>query len=158
MIQKEPGNNKMHRLCVIHIYEADFNGLLGIKWKQLLDHASLNDTIHSGQHTACPGHKATTPVFMEALENDAHYSSQKSLINFGNNATSCYDQIISAIASLLDPRHNLHRDVIFVHARTLKEAKYKLKTIIGVPNNFYTHCQLFPIYGTGQESANSPVI
>ena len=36
MIQKEPGNNKIHRLRVIHIYEADFNELIGIKWRELL--------------------------------------------------------------------------------------------------------------------------
>ena len=31
MIQKEPGNSKIHRLWVIHIYEADYNLLLGVK-------------------------------------------------------------------------------------------------------------------------------
>ena len=32
MILKEPGNTKIHRLRVIHIYEADYNLLLGVKW------------------------------------------------------------------------------------------------------------------------------
>jgi hypothetical protein len=31
MIQKDPGNSKIHRLRVIHIYEADYNLLLGVK-------------------------------------------------------------------------------------------------------------------------------
>jgi hypothetical protein len=158
MIQKEPGNNKIHRLRVIHIYEADFNGLIGIKWKELLHNASITQTIHPGQHGARPGHEATTPVFMEELKNDISYSSRKALINFDNDATSCYNRIIPAIASLLGRRHGLHRDIIFVHARTLKEAKYKLKTVLGVSEDFYSHCEFFPIYGTGQGSANSPVI
>jgi hypothetical protein len=158
MIQKEPGNNKIHRLRVIHIYEADFNGLLGIKWKELLHQATQNQAIHSGQHGARPGHEATTPVFMEELKNDICYASRKALINFDNDATSCYDRIIPALASLLGRRHGLHRNIVFVHARTLKEAKYKLKTLLGVSDEFYSHCQFFPIYGTGQGSANSPVI
>jgi hypothetical protein len=54
MIQKEPGNNKIHRLRVIHIYEADFNGLLGIKWKELLHKSTHAGTIHAGQHGARP--------------------------------------------------------------------------------------------------------
>ena len=33
MIFKESGNYKIHRLRVIHIYEADFNLLLAIKWQ-----------------------------------------------------------------------------------------------------------------------------
>jgi hypothetical protein len=32
MIEKEPGNPKIHRLRVIHLYEADYNLLRGIFW------------------------------------------------------------------------------------------------------------------------------
>jgi hypothetical protein len=159
MIQKEPGNNKIHRLRVIHIYEADLNGLLGVKWrKELLHHATHNKQINDGQHGARPGHEAKTPVLIEETLNDICYASRKSLISFDNDATSCYDRIIPALASLLGRRHGLHRNVIFVHATTLREAKYKLKTILGISEEFYSHCKIFPIYGTGQGSANSPVI
>jgi hypothetical protein len=158
MIQKEPGNTKIHRLRVIHIYEADFNGLLGVKWRELMHDASTENTLHSGQHGARPGHEAQTPVFIEELKNDICYASRKSLINFDNDATSCYDRIIPALASLLGRRHGLHRNIVFVHAATLHEAKYKLKTVLGVSDEFYTHCECYPIYGTGQGSANSPVI
>ncbi|MEM7284523.1 MAG: hypothetical protein AAF438_23235, partial [Pseudomonadota bacterium] len=43
-------------------------------------------------------------------------------------------------------------------ARTLQDAKYKLKTSLGVSENFYSHCTVYPIYGTGQGSGNSPAI
>lgn len=36
MIKKETGNSKVHRLCVIHIYEADYNFLLQAKWHALI--------------------------------------------------------------------------------------------------------------------------
>ena len=36
MIEKEPGNSKVHRLRVIHIYEADYNFLLQAKWRSLI--------------------------------------------------------------------------------------------------------------------------
>jgi hypothetical protein len=52
----------------------------------------------------------------------------------------------------------MHRNVIFVHATTLEETKYKLKTSMGVSDEYYTNCQAFPIYGTGQGSGNSPAI
>jgi hypothetical protein len=47
---------------------------------------------------------------------------------------------------------------VFVHAKTLEETKYKLKTRLGVSDEFYANCQAFPIYGTGQGSGNSPAI
>ena len=39
MIYKETGNVKIHRLQVIHIYEADLNLLLGLKWKDSMQKA-----------------------------------------------------------------------------------------------------------------------
>jgi hypothetical protein len=36
MIEKEPGDPRIHRLRVIHLYEADYNLLLGIFWSQKL--------------------------------------------------------------------------------------------------------------------------
>eukprot|EP00957_Ditylum_brightwellii_P195621 14906197-Ditylum_brightwellii.AAC.1 len=39
-----------------------------------------------------------------------------------------------------------------------KEARFKLKTVLGVSEEFYQHCQAFPIYSTGQGSTNSLTI
>jgi hypothetical protein len=36
MIFKEPGNIKIHRTRVIHIYEADYNLAMGLKWRAAL--------------------------------------------------------------------------------------------------------------------------
>ena len=38
MILKEPGNTKIHRLRVIHLYDADLNLILGVKWSNLVHH------------------------------------------------------------------------------------------------------------------------
>jgi hypothetical protein len=95
---------------------------------------------------------------MEELKTDICYASRKPLINFDNDAASCYDRIIAALASLVSRSHGQHRDVCFVHAETLQEAKFRLKTEMGVTEEFYQHCKAYPIYGTGQGSGNSPVI
>jgi hypothetical protein len=54
MIEKEPGNSKVHRLRVIHLYEADYNFLLQAKWRGLISHAESNDLLHPGQYGSCP--------------------------------------------------------------------------------------------------------
>jgi hypothetical protein len=158
MIEKEPGNSKVHRLRVIHIYEADYNFLLQAKWRNMISHAETNSLLHPGQYGSRPGRDALIPALIEELKNEICYASRKSLINFDNDAASCYDRIIPALASLIGRKFGLHRNVVFVHATTLEETKYKLKTSMGVSDEFYENCQAFPIYGTGQGSGNSPAI
>eukprot|EP00957_Ditylum_brightwellii_P045365 3438526-Ditylum_brightwellii.AAC.1 len=93
---------------------------------------------------------------MEELKYDISYMSRKDLVNFDNDAASCYDMIIPGLASLIEQKKGLHRNVEFVHAKTLEEAKFKLCTVLGVGEEFYQHCQAFLSYGTGQGSTNSP--
>jgi hypothetical protein len=59
---------------------------------------------------------------------------------------------------MLSRSRGIQKNVCLIHARTLQEACYLLKTQLGVSDEFYSHCRAFPIYGTGQGSGNSPMI
>jgi hypothetical protein len=48
--------------------------------------------------------------------------------------------------------------VTFVNAKTLERAQYRIRTDLGLADTGYTHTIAFPMYGTGQGSANSPTI
>eukprot|EP00957_Ditylum_brightwellii_P193115 14703668-Ditylum_brightwellii.AAC.1 len=95
---------------------------------------------------------------MEEMKNEISHCSQKPLVNFDNDAAACYDRIIPNVAHLIGRKKGLHRNITFVHATILAEAKLKLKTALGVSDDYYQHCEMFPIYGTGQGSTNSPTI
>jgi hypothetical protein len=156
MILKEPGNTKIHRLRVIHIYEADYNLLLGVKWRQLLHRAEDKGLINDGCYGSRPGREARTVVFMEIMQMEISRGSRKPFIKFDNDATSCYDRIIPGTAMLISRKYGLHRNVAAVCGKTLAEAHYKVKTMLGVSEEGYSHCEAHPIYGTGQGSRNSP--
>ena len=98
MIFKESGNYKIHRLRVIHIYEADFNLMLAIKWRQLMHHADSSDLIYPGQYGGRPGCEAQSLVLLEELKNDISLLTRRNLVNFDNDAASCYDRIIISLA------------------------------------------------------------
>jgi hypothetical protein len=57
---------------------------------------------------------------------------------------------------LISRKYGLHRNVAAVCGKTLAEAHYKVKTMLGISEEGYSHCQAQPIYGTGQGSRNSP--
>jgi hypothetical protein len=82
----------------------------------------------------------------------------KTLLRMAFYASSCYDRIIPSIASLASRSFGLHQTLCFIHATFFRQAKYKLKTKLGLSKEDYSHCHLHPIYGTGQGSTNSPVI
>lgn len=158
MIFKDPGNFKIHRLRVIHLYEADFNLILAVKWRQLLRAADNKDLINAGQYGGRPGCEAQSLTLLEELKYDLTYMTRRTLFNFDNDASSCYDRIVVPFASLINRKYGLHRNVVTVHANTLQTARFHLKTGSGVSESSYSHGTTFPIHGTGQGSGNSPCI
>jgi hypothetical protein len=149
---------KIHRLRVIHLYEADYNLVLGVKWRELQQHAESEKLLNPGQYGSCPGRESTGLTLFEELRTDISLCSRKPINNFDNDADSCYDRIIIALVSLLSRKFGQYRHVISVNASTLHKAKYQLKTSLGLSEKDYSNCSLFPIYGTGQGSGNPPTI
>ena len=158
MILKEPNNMKIHRLRVLHLYEADYNLLLAVKWRQLIHTAEDSSALHPGQYGSRPRRQAPDPVFIEEMMNEVARSTRTSLIKFDNDATSCYDRIIPAVAVLASRKYGMPEAVAAVMANTLRGARYRLKTEAGVSQEHYSHSDTTPIYGTGQGSGNSPTI
>ena len=158
MIYKEKGNVKIHKLRVIHLYEADYNFLVGVVWREAIQHAQQLGKINQCQYGGYPGRDCTSVTYLEELRRDISLLTRTAYSNFDNDAASCYDRILMSIASLSGRKYGVHRKVVYVHAATLKEAEYKLKLSSTASNTSYKHCKKFPIHGTGQGSGNSPMI
>jgi hypothetical protein len=149
MIYKEEGNVKIHRLRVIHLYEADLGFLWGAKWGKAMNTAVKEKSLHQGQYGGLPGRDCTSLTYLEELRFDYSLITRFSFANFDNDATACYDQILCSIASLAGRKYGIHKDIIFIHAQTLEEAEFKLKTSTKLSETSYRHCIKFPIHGTG---------
>ena len=80
--------------------------------------------INNGLFGGRPGCEAQLLVFLEELKYDTSYCAQRTQFNFDNDATSCYDGIIVALASIINRKYGLHRQVVAVHANTLQQAKF----------------------------------
>jgi hypothetical protein len=129
MIYKEQGNVKIHRLRVIHLYEADLSLLWGVKWREGMHKALKTKSLHQGQYGGLPGRDCTSLTYLEELRFDYSNITRYPVVNFDNDATSCYDRILCAVSSLAGRKYGIHKNVIFIHAKTLEEAEFKLKII-----------------------------
>jgi hypothetical protein len=140
------------------LYEADYNLVLGIKWRQLVHHCEDNKLLHPSLYGARPGRGALEPVFVEELVNEITSLSRKPVIKNAEDATACYDRIIPGLGNVASRSHGLNRTIAIVQGKTLSEVRYHLKTQLGVTDEFYQHSAASPIYGTGQGSGNSPTV
>jgi hypothetical protein len=64
LLAKEPGIPRCQKLRAIHLYEADLNALIRIKWRQLIHHVTDNRLLSPWQCGGFPGREAHTPVLL----------------------------------------------------------------------------------------------
>ena len=158
MICKDPGVFKIHRLRVLHLYEADFNLLMGVKWRELILTADQKRWVNDKQYGARPGCEASSLVLYEELRYDIAYTTRRTLVSVDNDADSCFDRMVPPLISLNNRSFGLPAELANLHGHALKHMKYHLRSSAGLPETSYTHSPDFPIYGTGQGSGNSPVL
>jgi hypothetical protein len=161
MIEKEPGNRKIHRLRVIHLYEAHYNLLLLLRifWsRKLVQMAEKQRLFNRSCYGGRPGLSAVNPVLLEELQVSIAYLSQTGLVTFHNDATSCYDRIIIALANLVVRRFGMPAAIAKLHGTTLAQMQYYVSTVMGISEESYQHSPINPVYGTGQGSCASPSI
>jgi hypothetical protein len=120
--------------------------------------SEAGQTLNSGQYGSRPSRGAHDPVFIEEFQLEISRASRKTLLQTNYDATSCYDRIIPNLAALVSPKYGVPLPVVMANVKTLQAAKYKLKTELGLSDQWYTHNTDQPIYGTGQGSGNSPMI
>ena len=140
MLEKDPGTPKIHRPQVIQLYEADYNLILAVKWRQLLHFACDNQFINPSHFGSVPGREALDAVFIQEMEYEITRMTCKPLLHFDNDATSCYDRINVCIANVVSRKFGQSRKVCIVEGQTLTEARYHLKTKLGVSDEFVQHC------------------
>ena len=158
MLLKEPGNYKIHRTRVIHLYEADYNLAMGLKWKEAMALSEAGQDLNPGQYGSRASRGAHDPVFIEEFQLEISRASRKTMVQINYDATLCYDRIIPNLAALVSQKYGVPQPAVLSNVRTLEKAKYRLKTDSVQADQWYQHNAEYPIYGTGQGSGNSPMI
>ena len=123
-----------------------------------MHHAEDFELLNDGQYGSRPRRCATDPVLIEELQCEISRATRKPVVLTNYDATACYDRIIPNLGMLASQKYGVPSTVTKMNARTLQHAKYKVRTELGLAPTGYQHTPEFPIYGTGQGSANSPAI
>ena len=155
-IPKEAGNFKIHRLRVIHLYEADLTALFSIWSRRMIVNSEKKKTINEGSFGARPGRTSQDPAYLQTLQIETALLSRTKLANCPNDATQCYDRIIPNHAMLSAASHGMPSSAATCIGSTLQHARYHLRTALSQTKEYWTNKPGSPVYGTGQGSAISP--
>ena len=159
MLEKDPGNPRVHRLRIIHLFEADFNFFLKLQWgHRLVRRAVELDLLHDSQHGSTPGKTTMDPIMLNQLTADLCRILKHDLARFDNDASACYDRIIVALGMLAARRCGMPVNAIRLHSEALQFMKYTVKTFYGVSEINYSGTEFAPLFGTGQGSGASPAV
>jgi hypothetical protein len=120
--------------------------------------AEAFNALNDGQFGSRPRRNATDPVFIEELQCEISRATRKPIVLTNYDATACYDRIIPSVGMIVSRKFGVPYTVTQANARTLENAEYRIRTELGLAETGYRHSSAHPIYGTGQGSANSPVI
>ena len=158
MIEKEPGNPSLHRLRVIHLYENDYNAILGIKFREVVHKCNDNRQFNPGCYGSLANKQSLDPVYLEVMQYDYAQLTRWDSIKFANDAGSCYDRIIASPSNLIARSRGLPQSIAAMHGQMLQFAKYRIKTQLGISLQSYSHSDSSPVHGTGQGSCSSPLV
>ena len=158
MIEKEPGNPALYRLRVIHLYESDYNLILGCKFREVTHYCQDQNQFNPGCYGGLANKRSLDPVFLENMQYDYTMLTRSDSIKFANDAGSCYDRIIASPSNLIARSMGLHRHIAALHGLMLESAIYRIKTQLGISSTSYSHSPDHPIHGTGQGSRSSSLV
>ena len=100
MVEKDPGCPKIHRLRVIHLYECDLNLLFALFFCKFDQHCEDTKLLNDGAYGSHPNRRAIDPVIVDVTQTKYAMIALTILVRFNNDATACFDRILSHLITL----------------------------------------------------------
>jgi hypothetical protein len=157
MIYKKPGIYLINRLRVIHLFEADYNLVIGLIFgRRALYSGVANEMLHKSQW-AQPGRQCADVVVMRELTLAMATMLKISLGGFENDAAACYDRLLMNMMGAAFERMGVPEGLLRLQEEVLLNVKHYLKTAFGITTESYTSDSSSQIFGVGQGSKAGPV-
>ena len=157
MIEKDIGSPKLHRLRLIHLFEADMNGIAKIIWaRRFIYHCQDHHLLHSSQHGGLPGFETQHVLLKFRMTTDSAAIMRHNLAINNNDAEACYDRIIPAINGISHLSKGMPLSAIHLQNSLLLNMKYSVRTAHGTSSTTWTNSEADPKFGLGQGGGWSP--
>jgi hypothetical protein len=152
MIYKKPGVIELNKLRVIHLFEADFNLLVGVFFgRRAMHHQMDHQLIHPGQFGR-PGGECQDAAFDKVLTNLVSTFSQTPMGQFESDATACFDREVMNFVLTYFSTYGAPMGPLRMWEQTLYHIVHWVKTAYGISKGSYKFELDAAIHRRGQGS------
>ncbi len=157
LIQKEAGNQKIHRLRVIHIQEADWQAFLKLSvTRTTIHHAHHHQALHPNQYGGVPGSQAITPAVLNINTQDYLRMTITPAAVTYKDAASCYDRLVEPYTNLALRAIGCSPSHLRLHSAVHQRMRYHIKTANGIAPDYCHHNPpTEPFWGAGQGACDA---
>ena len=159
MIEKKPGLFLLDKLRTIHLFEADYNWLLGMIFgRRMVYNAEAQNHLFESQWGSRPGRSTEQAMIHKIISYKISRYTRTPLGTLDNDAKACYDRIVMVFALMLCQKHGVPASACKMSADALLTANYSIKTGFGVSTDTYTSTLAQPTHGPGQGSRQASAL
>jgi hypothetical protein len=152
MIYKNPGVIELDKLRVIHLFEADFNLLVGVFFgRRAMHHQTDHQLIHPGQFGR-PSGECQDAAFDKVLTNMVSTFSQTPMAQFESDATACFDREVMNFVLTCFSTTGAPIGPLRMWEQTLYHIVHRVKTAYGISPGCYKFEADSAIHGPSQGS------
>jgi hypothetical protein len=157
MLEKDPGNPKIDRLCIICLYEADYNLYLKIMWAhRMVKTAEKNDLFDNSQSGGRPCRTSNDVALRKMLTYTYSRITRTNFASMDLDAKSCFDRIMALFGMLCSRFFGMPKSACELHGITVSEMQHHVKTALGISSAFFQSTPEKVLYGSSQGSSRSP--
>jgi hypothetical protein len=153
MLDKSPGNSKIHRLRIVTLQESDVNQGNRLAFgRPIMSHLESAILLPAMQHGSRAAKLCISAALNKQLQFEIQWYKKQPIVYIKNDATGCYDRIVNPLVLLFLRKIGVLWNTVKSLASTWESTTHRIRTMYGVSAEHYINHLDYFLFGPGQGS------